>query len=546
MPRPIKSLIIVLIFLSFSINSFAYLKESVVYHYTAGYLAFFKGDFKTASDQLWAIFSEVKTKRFLNELSDVLIYEGEYRRASRVLEEAIKLYKDDKEFYYKLFDVYTILKLKKKAESLMGLIQKRFEGQPKTIKGMAFMYIKSGEYENAYNELKRYVKLKPNDVIGYYYLSQVCIKLDKYGCALDNAKKAYELAPKNPKTALLLANLYERDKYYKKAIEVYKKLPKYHFVLYFMGNDYVLLRDYKDAFASFKGAFKRAGRVDYLEKLLFIGLRLKKLKEVKNYCVNYSKLVNQSDRLKFFCALAFKDDSCNKTMSYLNNINDKVEFYEDVLYAKIDCLIKENKKKELFDRLAKLKKVDFYLYAASGFVRMKKCRSAIDIINLAAKRFKSKKDLSIIYFYKGDVYYDCLKDKFHAVSALKQSLVFDPDNARALNYLGYMYIDEDIDPKKGLLFVKKALKIDKDNPYYLDSLGWGYFKLKEYKKAEIYLKKAIVLFEKDNESVVVSLKHLANVYIKEGKKKDALESLRRVLKLKSDDKEAKELLKKLK
>lgn len=51
------------------------------------------------------------------------------------------------------------------------------------------------------------------------------------------------------------------------------------------------------------------------------------------------------------------------------------------------------------------------------------------------------------------------------------------------NFYGYLLIDHDIDPTKGITYVKKALEKDPESPYYLDSLAWGYYKLGECKKA---------------------------------------------------------------
>ena len=68
-------------------------------------------------------------------------------------------------------------------------------------------------------------------------------------------------------------------------------------------------------------------------------------------------------------------------------------------------------------------------------------------------------------------------DKFEAsVPKLNNDMFF--------NYYGYLLIDHEIDPRKGVEMVQKALEISPDSPYYEDSLAWGYFKLGECKKAK--------------------------------------------------------------
>ena len=60
-----------------------------------------------------------------------------------------------------------------------------------------------------------------------------------------------------------------------------------------------------------------------------------------------------------------------------------------------------------------------------------------------------------------------------------------------LNYLGYLLIDKDVDPKVGMVYVEEALKQEPDSPFYLDSLAWGYYKLGQCKKADGIMKKVL-------------------------------------------------------
>ena len=66
----------------------------------------------------------------------------------------------------------------------------------------------------------------------------------------------------------------------------------------------------------------------------------------------------------------------------------------------------------------------------------------------------------------------------------------DPQNATALNYLGYMLADRGVKLDEALNLIKKAVDLDPANGAYLDSLGWAYFKLGKYELAEDNLTKA--------------------------------------------------------
>ena len=65
------------------------------------------------------------------------------------------------------------------------------------------------------------------------------------------------------------------------------------------------------------------------------------------------------------------------------------------------------------------------------------------------------------------------------------------NNSIYQNYLAYIYIDFDINIKRGLLLVKKALAQDSNNLAYLDTLAWGEYKVKNCKEALKQMKKVV-------------------------------------------------------
>jgi len=63
-------------------------------------------------------------------------------------------------------------------------------------------------------------------------------------------------------------------------------------------------------------------------------------------------------------------------------------------------------------------------------------------------------------------------------------LASDPENAAALNYLGYMLADQNVETRRSVGYIKRAVDLDPTNGAYLDSLGWAYFRLGKYELAE--------------------------------------------------------------
>lgn len=77
-----------------------------------------------------------------------------------------------------------------------------------------------------------------------------------------------------------------------------------------------------------------------------------------------------------------------------------------------------------------------------------------------------------------------------------------------LNYLGYLYIDHDIDAKKGIELVKEALKQEPASPFYLDSLAWGYYKIGDCKQAKKTMDRVIELDGDINEEVQLHIEEI--------------------------------------
>jgi len=78
-----------------------------------------------------------------------------------------------------------------------------------------------------------------------------------------------------------------------------------------------------------------------------------------------------------------------------------------------------------------------------------------------------------------------------AENDLLNSLSASPNNAYAINYLAYSWIEKGINIEKSLDMLKKANELRPNDGYIIDSLGWALFKLKNYKEAKKYLQLAV-------------------------------------------------------
>jgi len=108
---------------------------------------------------------------------------------------------------------------------------------------------------------------------------------------------------------------------------------------------------------------------------------------------------------------------------------------------------------------------------------------------------------------------------------MKKVLTIAPDDAQALNYLGYTYAELGIKLDEALQYLRKAVELRPNDGFILDSLGWVYFKLKRYDEAIPLLERATKLVDDD----LTIMEHLADAYAARREHRKALDLYRKIL-----------------
>ncbi len=78
-----------------------------------------------------------------------------------------------------------------------------------------------------------------------------------------------------------------------------------------------------------------------------------------------------------------------------------------------------------------------------------------------------------------------------AESRLKRVIELKPDNAQALNALGYTLVDRTQRAAEGLKLIEKAHVLSPEDPFILDSMGWAHFRLGNLEESEKFLRRAL-------------------------------------------------------
>jgi tetratricopeptide (TPR) repeat protein len=146
-------------------------------------------------------------------------------------------------------------------------------------------------------------------------------------------------------------------------------------------------------------------------------------------------------------------------------------------------------------------------------------------LDAAEKLSESKDERETVVFMRGAMY-EKLKKYDAAEAEFRKVLELNPDNASALNYLGYMFADRNVRLPEAQQLIQKALNSDPNNGAYLDSLGWVYYRMGKLGEAEQELRRAIERYPRDP----TVHDHLGDVYFRQGRLKDAITQWERSLK----------------
>ncbi len=151
-----------------------------------------------------------------------------------------------------------------------------------------------------------------------------------------------------------------------------------------------------------------------------------------------------------------------------------------------------------------------------------------------------EKALWSLYYYRG-IAYERDKDWPPAEADFKKALELYPDQPLVLNYLGYSWVDKNMNLDQAFKMLRRAVELRPQDGYIVDSLGWGHYKLGQYDLAVKELERAIDL--KPSDPVIND--HLGDAYWRVGRKLEAQFQWNHARDLKPEPEDLQAILKKI-
>jgi Tfp pilus assembly protein PilF len=160
-----------------------------------------------------------------------------------------------------------------------------------------------------------------------------------------------------------------------------------------------------------------------------------------------------------------------------------------------------------YTKLERYKEAAVYLEQAVtgelGTLRMCQCRLTLAYIYMMTRRARMaefelehlvKTGFKSVQIYTMLGYVSLMqKNSERAVEMYETALDIDPNNATAMNGLGFLLVESGENVKRGLELCKRAVEKRPQSAAYLDSLGWAYYKSGELAEARQTLRRALDL-----------------------------------------------------
>ncbi|HET8826332.1 MAG TPA: tetratricopeptide repeat protein [Terriglobales bacterium] len=370
------------------------------------------------------------------------------------------------------------------------------------IRGLAEALMNDGQTAKALQQFQVIADANPEDARTYVRIAEIYRRQGKLDQALQSLKKAQSMVKDSDQISYGIAEIYQAQGRYDDAIQQLQALLKSGENK--TGNDE---QDNRSIFLERLGTVYRDNNqeqqaVDTFRQMLSLG--------DDNAKRGYQELIDTYREAKDWQkATDVAKEATEKLpkdrdlkIVYASQIADMGQ--SDQAIQQVKSMLKGNAD----DR-------DIYVRLAMMYSRLKRWTDADAMLDKADQLSSKPEDRQEIMFLRASGYER--QKRYAEAEELFRKLIKDaPDNAAALNYLGYMMADRGENLDEALGYIKKAIDQEPANGAYLDSLGWAYFKLGKYDLAEDNLLKASQHVMGADPTVQ---EHLGDLYQKTGRLK---------------------------
>ena len=447
----------------------------------------------------------------LEQLSQILIDSGKTQDAIDLLKQAA-VDSSSADVYDLLGDAYTQAKDYPNAEGAYRNAVEQDPDDPGHRHGLATALTAQNKYAEAAEQYKKLTELEPGTADNHLRLAELYRRLAEFDDAQKSLEQAKQLQPGSLEVLYNQALLYEDQNRYDDAAKVLNDAiagtkkqasptanPSALAILYDeLGRDYRKQENYPAAIQTYQEMGKLGPDSEKRAQMLLIET-YRDSRDIDRAIAENKNAIAESPSdatLTIMLAMLYgeKPDPAQATQilhGLLHGNSDDQEIYLDM--ARVEQ-------------------------------RGKKYSDAEQSAQKAEGIAQDPSDKQTAWFMLGAIYSS--EKKFDLAEVEFRKLIdANPNNASALNFLGYMLADRGIRLDEAVSLIQRAVKEEPANSAYLDSMGWAYYKQNKLAEAQDYLQKAVG--GEGHDPTILS--HLGDVYLKLGYNQRAADLFERSL-----------------
>ena len=489
-----------------------------------------RGDFQAAAYLFQLVNQLVPEEIYIKKkLAFELVRLGDLKGAEKHLEHAFnQLGKQDEMVGFVLGNLYSSLEKPKEAKQVYQKLLSQNPFSEEACLYLAKMYVAEKLYKDVQKLLSECQKRNPESAAYSFFLGKVEYEKNHKDKALEYFHKSLEIDPTYAQAALASGAIYEERESNDNALKIYKQflkteenrenaqiLSKIVQLLFLMEKDEEVV-SYAETLMSIDSSdlnlkvrlgliYSDLGRYEDAEKLFkdvlisvpdsdkvlyYLGALNQQIKRIPESLAYYQQIPNSSP--------LFGDASLQ--MAQLLSSKGREDFVLGKLEASkifigfIDHRLKENDESVL----------ELKMLLTSFYEDTFQYKEAIETLSSV----KNHKNFTESHSY----YLAALLEKngeYKEARMLVQKIIDkDPNNAHALNFLGYSYLEKNEKLDQAFEYISKAVSLRPDDGYIRDSLAWYFYQTGRYREALVQAKKATGLVK--NDSTIT--KHLGMIY----------------------------------
>ena len=430
--------------------------------------------------------------------------------------------------------------LQQKTPSFETLMGTGFNFAIKTLSKLLW-----GEHgETAINTMKQLVaEYEKENVESQMALAVLLSRAEQFDEALKAVESVVPFSTGNAQVTIFRAKLYKKNKEGQKALDVLAEFLKHHpnskRIRIFYASTLTDMEQPEKAYDAFKELLRRYPDSDMFRYLF--GLMLWHTDQLVEAKQQFEKLVD-SDREPI---VELANYSLGQIAESQKQYDEAIAFYRKVkhqkyhLNAQIRVAVVTAKKGELA-----LARHYLFMLPKRNLQEVMAVYSAEANMLIDAGQYDEMTAISkrLLKLFPGNlgVFFTYVEIAKKAVDVniieeyINNILMFDPNNAQALNNLGYALVEYTDRYEEAYELIKRALQID-PAPYIMDSMGFVLLRMERYEEALEYLERASFLILPGVSGEIEA--HIGEVYWALGQKEKAREIWNKALERRVGDEE---------